>query len=220
MAIDVARMITKYVNSIRLGGETADGETAANDTALLQPLTGYINVLVGPVAYAIRVDHTEILWRLVDKACKKIGVNIRVEVQVKYGAQDPGPYDVLVTMQVESQNNPNQINHWGLTSTGKVRVEFHDDAGADEELKLSFTGDRIPKEQKQLAAQRKVLPYFFIGFRPASGRGLRTTLPPGRKRTRLETKAANTSYDAFYRLVASSTGDGFEIVVAAPKVCS
>ena len=30
MAIDVARMITKYVNSIRLGGETADGETAAN----------------------------------------------------------------------------------------------------------------------------------------------------------------------------------------------
>ena len=62
--------------------------------------------------------------------------------------------------------------------------------------------------------------FFFIGFRPASGRGLRTTLPPGRKRTRLETKAANTSYDAFYRLVASSTGDGFEIVVAAPKVCS
>ena len=154
MAIDVARMITKYVNSIRLGGETADGETAANDTALLQPLTGYINVLVGPVAYAIRVDHTEILWRLVDKACKKIGVNIRVEVQV-HGAQDPGPYDVLVTMQVESQNNPNQINHWGLTSTGKVRVEFHDDAGADEELKLRFTGDRIPKEQKQLAAQRR-----------------------------------------------------------------
>ena len=154
MAIDVARMITKYVNSIRLGGETADGETAANDTALLQPLTGYINVLVGPVAYAIRVDHTEILWRLVDKACKKIGVNIRVEVQV-HGAQDPGPYDVLVTMQVESQNNPNQINHWGLTSTGKVRVEFHDDAGADEELKLSFTGDRIPKEQKQLRRRRE-----------------------------------------------------------------
>ena len=159
-------------------------------------------------APVFKLDFTSIMWGALDKACKRCGINIRTEVIIN-GSQDSGPYDLKVTMQVETANNPTFKTPWGIAATDRLPVEFHSDANA--KLELKFRGDTTPLKEKLLAAQRKVLPYFFIGFRPASGRGQLTTIPPTRKRTRLATKEALASYDDFYRLVPSSD-DGFKLV--------
>ena len=73
---------------------------------------------------------------------------------------------------------------------------------------------RRKKPRKRLsAAQRKVFPYFFFGFRPASSaRG--EIASHSRKKPKLAMKSASASYDAFYRLDESRAG-GFAVALCA-----
>ena len=108
-------------------------------------------------------------------------------------------------MQMEKSNNPTGTTLWGLKAEHEVPFEFLPKAAAD--LSLNIRGEGNPMSAKKLAAQRKVLAYFFIGFRPDCERAQLAAIPRTGKRTRLAVKAERASYDAFYRLVPSSGGD-------------
>ena len=182
------------------------------DEDLLQPLTGPVDLRVGEgqhtISLQLQFDYTKILWRAAEKALKAYGLNLRLDVVVS-GPQDGGPFPIKVTMQMDRCNNPSGTTPWGLDTTAEVPFEFHDKAAAD--LYLSIPSDGNPKQAKLLAAQRKVLAYFFIGFRPNCDREKVTAIPPTKKRTRLAVKAANASYHAFYCMVPSSSGDGLQL---------
>jgi hypothetical protein len=198
---DVANLIISQLSEIKLMLNDQDDEVCT------KPLEGRVNVHVGDRAcVSLMFDYTSMLWGLLEKAIKEAGMNLVCNLHVE-DAQHSGPYKISVTLELAICNNPNCHTLWAVAASGPIDVEFHPEAGAGANKLQIYRGDSIKNNEKQLAAKRKVLPYFFIGFRPAQGRGaVSNQYPVVGKKQKIMPRSPAASTEDYYHVAPAASG--------------